>query len=245
MKPIRRLLLTLSVLVAVSGTLYFAGGSTHSKITATPEFLPDGHVRLHIENRSRKAITALAAVGTRTPIRPGRHETSVRYFDSVLDPLLEKDLLPGQTYAFTFFGPNPPPETMRRKVTLKAALFGDGSVWGEPEWVQRLLLRRTTAETHINNGLQILATARASGITREAIVRQAEEMSKSSYDSASTVEEKQMVQQVYREMILVLHHSTKEDGTVISQNDSINAASNHLMARTRRLTSVTQSVRSQ
>jgi len=246
MKPTRRLLITLSVLlVATCGFMFIANGSAHSKITTTSEVLPDGHVRFQIENRSRVPITALAVVGIRTPIKPGRHETSVRYFDSVLDPLFEKDLMPGQTYSFTLFGPNPPPDTMRREVTLKAALFADGTIWGDAEWTQRLLLRRSSAEGYINNGLQLLTAARTSGSTREAAIKEAEDALKVNYDSASTVEEKQMVQQVYREMILFLQGSTRNDGAAISQEDSMTAAANHLMARAHRLTSAKKSVMSQ
>ena len=88
--------------------------------------MPDGHIVLEAENSSGVAATAIVAVGTLNV--NGKTFRSVRFFDSTLDQIAAKPLEPGQSYSFSFFGPNPPLEKIKsRSVVIGAEILADGT----------------------------------------------------------------------------------------------------------------------
>jgi hypothetical protein len=113
------------------------------------------------------------AVGTRTPLAQNGHVgTSVRYFDSVVNVDRDKQLTSYQTYTFNFFGPKP--ADVKKEVALKAALFADGSNFGDSEWVARLIAGRNAFLHDIEDAVKILQSARTSGESREQLIQAAE-----------------------------------------------------------------------
>ncbi|PYU47722.1 MAG: hypothetical protein DMG54_00285 [Acidobacteria bacterium] len=162
-KPI--LAASLALAVMTGAVVYHrAFAARLQEIGTNIEMLSDGHVRLNVINTTNLPISALAAVGTRTLLAKPATDRSVRFFDSVLNPFGPKELAPGKNYTFNFFGPNPPPDQLKRDVQLKAAIFADGSTWGDPEWVSTLLLRRASAYHYDSKVLKNIEQANSVGI---------------------------------------------------------------------------------
>lgn len=57
-------------------------------------------------------------------------------------------------------------------VRLRAAIFEDGTTFGDPEWVQILLRRRRSFLQGLNAGLADLHKASASNMTRDAVLQE-------------------------------------------------------------------------
>lgn len=105
----------------------------------------NGVLLIQVTNQSATPVTALLAEGDRSLRGSNRVIHSMRFFDVALDAIAPP-IEPGKSYAFKFFGPNPPQESLAiRSAQLKAAIFADGSTWGDEESVQVLLDRRKLA----------------------------------------------------------------------------------------------------
>lgn len=202
--------------------------------SSTIETQSNGSIRLNITNTATVPITALAAVGTRTFVANGRTGRSVRLFDSVLNPFSRKEILPGQTYSFSFFGPNPPENQLKRDVEFKAAIFADGSTWGDPEWVNTLLLRRSSAYRYNAEALQLLEHAPAT-VSAQALTQQLAQLEQSELTAAKTVAEKQMVEVAFEEPIAVLANSMRSEKSSAPVREPLAQARSQLYLRNTRL----------
>lgn len=170
--------------------------------------LPDGHVNLDVANVSNTAITALIAVGTRSLKNSRAVLQSVRVFDSVTDSLNERPLAGGARYRFVFFGPRPPAQKLRlRSVELKAALFANGSAWGDPTWIEKLTLRRKAAYSYENNALDILMDAKLHPEKVASLVERLKTAESESSVTARTVENRQIAHAVFGEATLLVQHA--------------------------------------
>lgn len=126
--------------------------------------LPQGFVALEAINHSSVPVTALAVVGERELSGPVRKISSVRFFDSTLDMFSDQPLKTDESHRFEFFGPKPPPsECHSRSVAVKAALFADGSTFGEQKWISILLQRRRLAYHFDRQALDMLMEAKVKG----------------------------------------------------------------------------------
>src|SRR5437879_13617837 len=169
-KPILAASLALAVMTgAVVYHLAFA--ARLQEIGTNIEMLSDGHVRLNVINTTNLPISALAAVGTRTLLAKPATDRSVRFFDSVLNPFGPRELGPGKTYTFNFFGPNPPPDQLKRDVQLRAAIFADGSTWGDQEWITTLLLRRSSAHLYNAKILKTIEQTTSAGLQLQQLIK--------------------------------------------------------------------------
>lgn len=172
--------------------------SQNSPVRTSSELLENGQLLLKVENRSRLPITALAAVGTRTPDTAGGHPgTSVRYFDSVLNTDMFKQLDPYQTYTFRFFGAKP--AGVKKEATLKAALFSDGTSYGDTEWVNRLIAMRKSVLANLQDAIQMLKSAQSSGQTKEQLLEDSEARRRVKVAAAQSTEEK-LASDIYHEV---------------------------------------------
>jgi len=180
--------------------------------STTVETLPDGYTLYHIENGSSQPITALAVVATRTEVA-GTHtkDTSVRFFDSVLSPVNQPSLSPGQIYTVKLFGPNPPPSAIQSEIDLKAVIFADGSSSGDTEWVGRLLARRRAAYTHLQAAMSILSTAQQSNMSLQELQANIQAAKDSASTAAQLIEEKQVVGHIYGEIYTNLQNAAAQD----------------------------------
>lgn len=205
------------------------------EITTNVDMLDGGHVRLTVLNTTNLPITALAAVGTRTLLGKPITDRSVRFFDSVLDPFGPRELAPGKGYAFNFFGPNPPPDQLRRDVQLKAAILADGSTWGDREWVETLLLRRSSAFHYNSRVLKMIEEASSAGIPRQELAQALTALEKNDLAAAKTTAEKQMIEVAYEEALQLLQDGRSVYGDNAPLPQLTGRARNRLLLRVSRL----------
>jgi hypothetical protein len=197
--------------------------------------MADGHVHLGVLNSSGAPISALAAIGTRTLQSDGRTVKSVRFFDSVLSPFSSKQIMPGESYTFIFFGPNPPPSQIKRDVELKAAIFTDGSTWGDREWVKILQLRRSSALRYNNRALKAIEDSTLAGTTLEDLSQGLTQLQADEMKAASTTAEKQMADFAFSEALLTLGETTTDSGPPAPLGESTGRARSKLLLRINRL----------
>lgn len=128
---------------------------------------------LAITNNSRMPITAWVATRlneSRQPM-PQAGDTGIRAEDAVLfggDLRNNREILPRDTHRVILGNP--------AQVHFRAAIFADGSAFGEPEWVQRLVQNRRQVYQDVAEALQKLRAARQAGTPREQIVQEFEEL---------------------------------------------------------------------
>jgi hypothetical protein len=87
------------------------------------------------------------------------------------DPLLEgesKPIPPNQELTVNLAGAS------LADIQLRAVLFADGSIWGDPDWAQRISTRRRTMVQQLVPVLADLNSALARGTSREDLVSQFE-----------------------------------------------------------------------
>lgn len=206
-----------------------AAKQREQQISSSVETFADGHIRLGVVNTSGSPITALAAVGTRTLIAKPITVRSVRFFDSVLNPFGPKEIMPNGSYIFTFFGPNPPADQFTRDVQLKAAIFADGSTWGDAEWINILSLRRSSALKYSSEAMQIIETGSLDGSPREDLTRQLTQLQSDEMKAAKTTAEKQMADVVFANALLALQDTAQADGGKVPLSESIARARSRLL----------------
>lgn len=180
----------------------------------------DGRVLLTVTNNSRAPVTAMVAIGTRTITATGATDKSVRFFDSVLSPFGPKNVLPTRSYTFTFFGPQPPPNIITRDVQLKAAIFADGSSWGESSWVRTLLLRRSSALRYNREVLKLVEQAGSAGTPTYELEQELASMEETQVTAAQTVAERQMAQVACEDALLMLRSTVRADRAASDTDDA-------------------------
>src|SRR5262249_16283319 len=159
---------------------------------------------------------------------------SIRFFDSVLNPYGPTAIVPSGSFTFSFFGPNPPPNALRRDVELKAAIFMDGSSWGDPEWVKVLRVRREAAARFTNKTLE---TIQATGIrrdTKRSLIERIQEMRANEYRSAQTTAERQMADFIFEDVLTPLKETTDDDEELATSLESVSSVRSHLQVRLNR-----------
>lgn len=160
---------------------------------------PNGRLEVQVTNESHVPVTALLAVGTRTLRDTNRTDRSTRFFDVGLEPAGDP-LGSGKSFTFRFFGPQPPPESLAvRSAELKAAIFADGSTWGDADSVQILLNRRRVAYECDADALKAAMDAKMQQSSSGALLNRLDELQNQHFSKAKSVAEKQMVEITFAE----------------------------------------------
>lgn len=207
-KKIPILILTVTFVAAAVGAQQ---GREQSAPATSIQELANGRVHFDVTNSADVPITALVAIGTRTLIANGATDRSIRFFDSVIMQRVPKQIAPGATYTFNFFGPRPTPDKIKRDVQLKAAIFADGSNWGDSKWIETLLLRRSTLLRYSTKILDLIEGANLAEISRDNLVQELEQTSNRDFAAAGTTAEKQMVERAYQDAIISLQNDDREN----------------------------------
>lgn len=113
------------------------------------ETVKDGTYLVRVDNLSVSPITAAVVVATAT-LPDGRVlDRAVRNIDSIIYAPTEQSVGRYQSHTFIVWGPggfrhaNGASITVQRRAELKAAIFENGTTWGDPVWVARLLGARS------------------------------------------------------------------------------------------------------
>lgn len=175
---------------------------------------PDGHVEFLITNNtSRKADAYVILIETH-PIAKGTvHSQTVRYVDIAVNPH-EQALLPGATRRFRFAGPQPGPTRVRTDVTFGAAIFADGTSFGEATWVDKLLEIRKRMCLRATWALRLLAEKEGDPrLTIEELVDHIKKAAVEESLKAENVEDRMAIDAFQREVTanLSLAQETEEE----------------------------------
>jgi hypothetical protein len=126
---------------------------------------------LAITNKSRTPITAWVAT-TETDLPGARHNPmgiGIRSSDSVpRDNPNDPQIVPRDTHRVILGN--------KTRVDFRAAVFSDGSVFGDPDWVKRIIQNRRQVCQATATALQKLRAARETGTAREQLVREFREL---------------------------------------------------------------------
>jgi hypothetical protein len=134
--------------------------------------LPDGRRNLVVSNHTGKTVTAFAYTTTSRD-RSGRELPAVDFFHDSAIAGGQKTVPPGAQMAFPAGPASAGGVIPVVKVEFHAAVFDDGSAFGDPLWVARIRDRRVMAIQALDDQLAILADAAtkvaAGQITQEAL----------------------------------------------------------------------------
>lgn len=187
-----------------------------SSLTATTTELPREQIRLDIINHSSTPFTALVAEGILTLPGDRRSIHSVRFFDSSLKPEDNTNGAGSQQF-FVFFGPSTPATSHAlRTVGLKAAIFADGSTWGDIKWVSMLLQRRQEALKFEQNCLDILMKAKLEAQNEQILIHSLTDAENRYSESASDVSGKQLAGLIFDEAKFLVERDTARSQTQVS-----------------------------
>lgn len=133
--------------------------------------LPDGRRNLVISNHTGRAITALAYQST--VAAPRGQAVDDFFYDSLLFRM-EKSIGPHAELGIPAGPASRGGIIPVIKVEFRAALFDDGTAFGDPAWIARLRDRRVVAIEALDDQISVLEDARADAangeITREALI---------------------------------------------------------------------------
>ena len=177
--------MTSKLSVVVSALVAFGCVALAQPVVETQSniILPDGRRNLVISNHSDKTITAFAYQFHLQLIVPGkgpfREEVRDEFKDSVLYRM-EPAIGPGkQTSLPIGSGHAPGEQVVNSPVEFKAAVFDDGSSFGDPAWVVRIRDRRVIVIETFDSQIAFLraaqAKAAAGGVARESLAAQLDE----------------------------------------------------------------------
>jgi hypothetical protein len=124
-------------------------------------------VTVSVKNVSANTVDAFA-FSYPMPTTPGsriRNPATIMFCDPVLRAA--EPILPDQDLTVSFAR-----GVTTADIELHAVLFTDGSTWGDPVWVQRILTRRKSTVQDIVRTLADLTSAQANGTSREDLISQ-------------------------------------------------------------------------
>ncbi|HWB83937.1 MAG TPA: hypothetical protein VG675_07335 [Bryobacteraceae bacterium] len=122
--------------------------------------------QLTVKNDSSSAMTALAYTISQSD---SPHHWARTVFRDAIVTSVEKVIPPGAERTFMEPGHEGPGTPI---LELKAAVFEDGTTFGDPQWIQVLLQRRVDFLRGLNSGLTDLQNAAGHNMSRDAILRE-------------------------------------------------------------------------
>lgn len=204
--------------LAVAAASAWAQARKTQPLSFKAETLQNGDYVVRVENLSMVTMTAGLAVATAARLDGRPVERSVRDFDSVIDYPLQASVGHDQVYTFVFWGPvavqplKGPPVQVRKQAQLKAIIFGDGSTWGDPAWIARLIRVRNEYLQLTNLLLSETRAAMQSNLPARQLIANLKAEEASRMAAAQGTLDKQIVQKDYGEFIGNLQLCTQTQG---------------------------------
>jgi hypothetical protein len=201
----------------------------------------DGRTELTVTNRGEQPVTALVITLEHGPASQPHRGTLVDTRDSVLNST-DHPIVPGDTRTFAYgAGPGvpvlPPRPGWHSQLAFQAAIFADGSTFGDAGWAQRLIDARRSQYKHLGLAIQALQAARDAGKTRPELVADFQELGKTAIASVhgeKWFNEELAVRWVYDEVLRYLQPATTAGGTT-PLDTTIGAIIQELAQRRQRL----------
>jgi hypothetical protein len=139
-------------------------------VTCTVTHDPSGAATIKVHNGGNSPLTGFNFIYTlHREIGGPAYGASMGYYDALTDPQLAQPIPPGQDAVLPFrIGGN----GMYGKVTVAAGFFADGTSFGEPATVQKVLNRRNFMFVSLNKSINELTQASKDKLTRDQITNQ-------------------------------------------------------------------------
>lgn len=183
-----------------------------ARMKITVEDLPDGRTLFSVQNRSSQPITALALQALRTLLPPKKgSDKSVRYFDSFVNMGPDSSIMPYQSHTFIIFGKSPSSSEASRDVELKAAIFANGTSFGDPAWVGKLRDRRKFFSEYLADVSETLRSALQNKVSTNELVGNLQHEEAARMRDAGSLDEKIIVNGVYEDATHYLTVTFSED----------------------------------
>lgn len=169
-----------SVILVLAAAMSLAPGVRAQEQILTTEFrrLPDGRGELAVTNNSEGPMVT-AFVILRQSFRPGRNQPIARGLD-FRDVLFTPEqhnfadaIMPLETRRFRSGALS---QEIRNEIELKAAVFSDGTTWGDPEWVQRILKCRHYLYDDLGLAIEKIKAALDAGAPIELLRQEFEQL---------------------------------------------------------------------
>jgi hypothetical protein len=139
-------------------------------VTCTLTHDPTGVTTVKVHNGGTSALTGFNFISTlHREIGGPTYNATIGYYDALTDPQFAQPIPPGQDMILPFrIGGN----GFLGKVTVAAGLFADGTSFGEPATVQKVLNRRNFMLVSLNKSINELTQASKDKLTRDQIMNQ-------------------------------------------------------------------------
>lgn len=163
-------------------------------VTTAIKQLADGRAELTITNNHQSPITAFVVL-IQDALPTGAHGLTTYYEDNLLNPWHDKPIPPAGTRTIRFGGPGS--NLMKQDFKLNAAIFEDGTTFGESAAVDGILAGRRTFSEKLGKAIALLQDGLAGKISRGELVQRATEMERSELPPNPRVEERRAVGNVF------------------------------------------------
>ncbi|MCE5307995.1 MAG: hypothetical protein LLG20_10140 [Acidobacteriales bacterium] len=144
--------------------VFSAFAQTPCNLTTTKGQLGDGRATLTIKNNCIVPLTAFAV--TSSSVIGSRRSASRMYRDFAMTPM-QPAIAPGGQKVLVFGIKG----SAMVRAELRAGIFENGTVFGDPDWVQMLLRRRAYYVETIDAALKVLQQPLAQDGSREVLVQ--------------------------------------------------------------------------
>jgi len=174
------------------------------------------------------ALTATAVVLACTLPAGGRANATqrlVQIYDAATEPLAAKPILPSRQAAVPLTSPcaaTPAPQ---------AAVFADGTSWGDPAWVSRILQRRQSMGKYLHAAVDDLTAALAQGATRDQVITTLQSAASIEAASATRPGERAILDSVRGLAIRNLQRAVTRSGIPIPVSEQVKVQLEDLRSR--------------
>jgi hypothetical protein len=156
--------------------------TANAQITTSLNRKPDGADEITIRNDSSKSLVAFAVTARELPRSPNSISAPhVFYFDPVIEPAIQplavgEERLVVRRWFASGRGNSPAPRVFQEPITV-AAIFADGTTFGDAALLNRLILRRSNMLLAVEISLDVLVDAGNRNVAREQLIKQFGKMS--------------------------------------------------------------------
>lgn len=174
-----RLILVLAVILCLAPRIWAQEQILTTELTR----VPDGRGQLAVTNNS-ETMMVMAYVIIHQSFKPGR-DRPIAYGGDFKDVLFHSDqhnfqdaIRPLETRRIRYGAKSP---EIQNQIDLKAAVFSDGTTWGDPEWVQRILKCRRYFYDDLGLAIEKIKAALDAGAPIEPLRQEFEQLRDSAH----------------------------------------------------------------